>query len=148
MTYKCNMDVSFNLPTRTGFLVDSEGKHCALGKLYAGILGRPLNKQADKQKLIKLEEEFRMSLKLIDESRHSKIWKLNDGYYRVFDVIDNRTGLKYHMRFLWEKSQPEKALRLALQSALESGFIELEDSDIELVKEVKAQMQTKQLAVV
>src|ERR1700677_1664002 len=116
MTYKCNIDVSFNLPSCTGLWVDSYGEHCALGKLYAGVLGRPLVFSDDDDTIQKLDDEFIRKIKII--KKYSAIWETNDG---------SSTCAPNH----------EKALRLALQYALECGFIELEDSELALVKELQ-----------
>ena len=154
MPYKCNIDLAFNLPAGTVAIVDNDGKHCALGKLYAGIAGRPLNVKEDKQLIRHLDKEFFNLLITtfgLKNDVYKHIWMTNDGTVtsndgtitiEVTPFIDDKGLVTFTHPFA--PANHEKAIRMALQAALESGFIELADSSLELVKELKETVKGKE----
>ena len=119
--YKCNLDLVWNLPRGVQFLSDKEGKHCAIGKVCAGILGRPLVGINDIIPSLRVDDpQLKLLLRDLREkggrALSSEIWALND-----------KGGKENH----------EKAIKLCLQYLMEAGVIELEDSDLEIVRELK-----------
>lgn len=104
--YNCDLNIAFNLPNTKGTLSREDGGHCAIGKMFAGCLGRPLTgvnngKQWDDKEVELLHTEFMLAL--LDKF-HS-----NKPYVEIYQTQD-------------DFDQPERALRLALQYGEESGF--------------------------
>lgn len=133
---KCNLDVVWHLPTTSGQLVNFRGDHCAWGKIIAGCLGRPLVYGVDDALLPGPQTK-------VDRIRNAIVRKLAFcESCESIPYVDNfgnmlKVSKWEHVWRVNDEGNYEQAIRLGLEYCMEAGLIELEDSDIALVKELR-----------
>lgn len=118
MKYKVNLDKVWNLPAcrfSSCTIKDGIKSYCAIGKLIVGVFG---------------ESIFDENGKLKDEDYDHTFMRWIHTY--IMSVGSDINDLAFH------SGGHEKAIRLLLEQGLEQGVLELEDSDLELVRELKA----------
>lgn len=120
--YKVNLDAVWNLPAGVGSL-EHDGRFCALGKVVRASLegdifvdGDPFKGTTQPAKNFLNKYTSRESQAIID---------MNDG------TVPETADIPFDTRH-------ERAIRMALEIGLRRGFLELEDSDLDIVKELKS----------
>lgn len=121
--YKVNLEPVWNLPIGTGCARSSEDEYCAIGLVAAGIFGADNVPIVTQWKGNNEYTDFRVALD-----------KLGIGtafVSRNFDDAITRRGEDPEI-------VRERCVREILQKGMEAGIFELEDADLEIVRELKS----------